>query len=147
MRILKNGTMERRRGAICIGDLQTRTVPAVPEHLPMSGARKVAALKHAPLLFVERDGRLVGLIDERALAEAADDADVAAVMAPIGACLHPAMSIAHARDRFSLSGQSALPVIVGAFLLGTVARADVERAFAHVRAAARRRAPRLRAAA
>jgi CBS domain-containing protein len=137
----------RRYVALRVGDLRPRPVPAVPEHLPMAAARKVAALKRAALLSVERDGRLVGVLDERALAEADDGAEVAAIMAPIGACLDPAMSIPRARGLFSLSGLSALPVVAGAFLLGAVSRADVEQAFARARAAARRRPPRLRVAA
>ena len=62
-------THERHR----IGDLPTQTIPAVPEHLSMGAARKVAALKQVGELFVEREGRLVGVLGERALAEAADD--------------------------------------------------------------------------
>ncbi|HEY7376466.1 MAG TPA: CBS domain-containing protein [Polyangia bacterium] len=139
--------MARRQIVNRVGDLPTRTVPAVPEHLTMAAARKVAALKRVGLLFVERDGRLVGIVDERALAEAGDDAGVGAVMAPVGTCLHPAMPITRARDLFSLSRQSVLPVIVGAFLLGAVGRDDVARALARAHDGSRKRAPRFRAAA
>ena len=139
--------MARRQIATRVGDLPARTIPAVPEHLTMAAARKVAALKEVGLLFVERDGRLVGIIDERALAEAGDDDTVGASMAPVSTYLHPAMPIARARGRFSLSGLSVLPVIVGAFLLGAVARADVDRALADARAEVRKRASRFRAAA
>ncbi len=139
--------MARRESTIRVGDLPAQTVPAVPEHLTMAAARKVAALKRVGMLFVEREGRLVGIIDERALAEAGDAADVGAVMSAVRTCLHPAMPVARARDLFSLSGQSALPVIVGAFLLGAIGRDDVEGALARERAASRKRASRLRAAA
>jgi CBS domain-containing protein len=139
--------MARRQIANRVGDLPARTVPAVPEHLTMAAARKIAALKRVGLLFVEREGRLVGIIDERVLAEAADDTAVGAVMGPVGTCLHPAMAIARARDLFSLSGQSMLPVSAGVFLLGAVTRAEVEQALAHAREGSRKRAPRFRAAA
>jgi CBS domain-containing protein len=113
----------------------------------MTAARKVAALKRAPLLFVERGGRLIGAIDERALADAADDAALGAIMAPIGPCLDPAMSIARARDLFSLARLPALPVAVGTFLLGAVTRGEVEQAFARTRTAVPRRTARFRDAA
>jgi CBS domain-containing protein len=130
-----------------VGDLRTRTIPAVPEHLPLGAARKVAALKEVAALFVERDGRLVGVLDERPLAEGADEAVVASLMTPIEACLHPAMSMGRAREAFMRSRVSILPVTFGALLLGAVARADIERAAAKPCAAARRRVARLRAAA
>src|ERR1044071_9567024 len=92
-----------RQPAPHVGDLKPRTIPAVPEHLAMGAARKVAALKHVEALFVERDGRLVGVLGERALADAADDVEVAALMTPINSCLHPAMSLARAREVFMRS--------------------------------------------
>ena len=113
----------------------------------MAVARKVAALKGTGLLFVERGGQLIGAIDERALADADDGAALAAIMAPIGPCLDPAMSIAGARDLFSLARLSALPVAVGAFLLGAVTRGDVEQALARARTAVPKRAVRFRDAA
>jgi predicted transcriptional regulator len=120
--------MARKQSEPRIGDLATRTIPAVPEHLSMAAARKVAALKQVAVLFVERDGRLVGVLDERVLADAAEDAEVATCMASIGPCLHPAMSAARARELFIWSRVSMLPVTIGAFLLGALARADIERA-------------------
>jgi len=139
--------MARREIENRVGDLPTRTVPAVPEHLTMAAARKIAALKRVGLLFVEREGRLVGIIDDRTLATAGDDAGVGAVMAPVGACLHPMLPIARARDLFSLSGQSMLPVSAGVFLLGAITRAEVEQALARARDDSQKRAPRFRAAA
>jgi CBS domain-containing protein len=132
-----------------IGDLPTRGIPAIPEHLTMAAARKVAVLKQTPILFVERARQLVGLLDERALAEFPDDANVGASMAPIGPCLDPAMPVARARELFAWSRVSMLPVGVGAFLLGGVSRGDVEQAVArqHRTGGVARRAPRSRAAA
>lgn len=132
-----------------IGDLPTRSIPAIPEHLAMAAARKVAVLKETPILFVERGGHLVGLLDERALADCPDDAKVGASMAPIGPCLDPAMPVARARELFAWSRAAMLPVGVGAFLLGAVSRGDVEQALAqqHRTGAVARRAPRSRAAA
>jgi CBS domain-containing protein len=138
--------MARRRIETRIGDLPTRTIPAVAEHVTIAGARKVAELKHVTSLFVERDGRLVGVLDERALA-ANDDAEVATMMAPIDVCLHPAMTAARARELFIQARASILPVTFGALLLGAVARHDVEQALARPCAAPRPRVARVRAAA
>jgi CBS domain-containing protein len=139
--------MARTQNDTRIGDLRTRTIPAVPEHVTIAAARKVAALKHVADLFVERDGRLVGVLDERTLAAAAENADVSTVMAPIDGCLHPAMPAARARELFMQSRATVLPVTFGALLLGVVARTDVEQALARRCAAAGPRRPRLRAAA
>ena len=132
-----------------IGDLSIRSIPAIPEHLGMAAARKVALLKQAPILFVERGGHLIGVLDERALLECPDDAIVGASMAPIGPCLDPAMAVARARELFAWSRASMLPVGVGAFLLGGVSRDDVEQAVArhHPTGAVAGRAQRSRAAA
>jgi CBS domain-containing protein len=116
---------------ICIGELPTRSIPMIPARLSMAAARKIARLKRVSLLFVEQGERLVGLVDARALARAPDDAGVAASMTPIRVCLHPAMSAARALD---------VLIHLGAFLIGAVTRADVERAVgSHGRSA---RAPR-----
>ena len=131
---------------MCIGDLRPRTIPAVPDHLTMAAARKVAALKRAAVLFVERDGRLVGVLDEGALARCADEAGVAPAMKPIGLPLHPAMSVWRARELFDWSRVSVLPVTVGTLLLGAITRAEVELALARPRSPARRRVPRSRRA-
>jgi len=138
--------MIRRQNEPRVGDLRTRTIPAVAEHVKIGAARKIAELKRVEALFVERDGRLVGVLNEAALA-AADDADVAAMMAATDVCLHPAMTLARARELFIQSRASVLPVTFGALLLGAVARADVEHALARPCAAPRRRALRVRAAA
>jgi CBS domain-containing protein len=139
--------MARTQNDTRIGDLRARTIPAVPEHVTIAAARKVAALKRVAELFVERDGRLVGVLDERTLAGAAEDAEVATVMAPIDVCLHPAMSAARARELFMQSRAAVLPVTFGALLLGAVARVDVEQALVRRCAAPGPRPSRVRAAA
>ena len=139
--------MARKQIEARVGDLRTLTIPAVPEHLSIAAARKVAALKRVADLFVERDGRLVGVLDERALAAAADDAEVAATMAPIDSCLHPAMPVARARELFIQARVPVLPVTFGALLIGAVVRADVEHALAGPCIAPKRRPARTRAAA
>ncbi|HXJ22680.1 MAG TPA: CBS domain-containing protein [Polyangia bacterium] len=111
-----------------VGDLPVLAAPALPAHLPMSAARKVAALKKASLLLAERDGRLVGVVDERALMSAADDSAVGDVMKRLDHCLTPAMPIVRARELLLRTGADALPVVAGAFLLGVVTRAAIERA-------------------
>ncbi len=111
-----------------IGELPIRAVPVIPAHLSMAAARKVAALKQVALLFVERDEHLIGLLDERTLLQAADDARVADALAPIAGCLPPELPATRARELFRRSRAVVLPVSAGAFLLGVVSRADVERA-------------------
>jgi len=111
-----------------VGDLPIRAVPVIAAHLAMSAARKVAALKRTGRLFVERDGQLVGTLDEQALAGTPDDAPVAATMRPIDLCLHLTTLATRARDLFIRSGTDALPVVAGVFLVGAVSRGDVERA-------------------
>src|SRR5262245_41046735 len=111
-----------------IGDLTIRPIPVVPADLPAFHARKVAALKRASLLLVERDERLVGYVSERALAYAVDAAPIAAAARRFTVCLRPGMSVARARELFIHADASALPVIAGGFVLGAVARGDIERA-------------------
>jgi len=139
--------MARTHNDTRIGDLRTRTIPAVPEHVTIGAARKVAELKHVAELFVERDGRLVGVLNERTLAATDEGVGVETVMASIDGCLHPAMPASRARELFMQSGASILPVTFGALLLGALSRVDVEQALAHRGAAPRPRRARLRAAA
>src|SRR5689334_18432785 len=47
-----------------VGDLPLRRIPVVAAHLPMSAARKIAALKRIGLLLIERDDQIVGIVDE-----------------------------------------------------------------------------------
>ena len=132
-----------------IADLPIRSIPALPAHLSMTAARKVAALKRAAALSVEIGGCLLGLVDERALAEAAGDAEIGAVARPIDLALslHPTTSALRARELFLLSRAAELPVVAGAFLLGVVSRADVERALRDDRLPRRARTTPLRAVA
>lgn len=94
----------------------------------MAAARKVAGLKGVGVLFVERAGQLFGVLDEQVLARALDSAGVAASMLPIGPCLNPEMSVARVCELFAWSHVSLLPVTVGTFLVGALARSDVEQA-------------------
>jgi CBS domain-containing protein len=105
-----------------------RKLPVVPAHLSMAAARKIAALKRAGLLLVERDACLVGLLDERALGRASDGATVAEAMAGIAARLHPAMPLGRARELFARASVAVLPVVVGDLLVGAVTRRDLDRA-------------------
>jgi CBS domain-containing protein len=115
-----------------IGELPIRPAPVIPAHLSMAAARKIADLKRATLLFVEHEGRLLGLLDERTLVEAPDEAPVARNLTPIAACLHPELPAVRARELFRRTRAAVLAVTAGAFLLGVVSRADVERAAHHL---------------
>jgi CBS domain-containing protein len=119
-----------------VGDLPIRPVPVIPAHLPMGGARKIAALKRVALLFVARGAQLVGILDERALSAAPDGAPAEAWMSPVAGCLSAATPLPRARELFILNGTATLPVAVGAFLIGSIGRGDVERALRE-----RRRSP------
>ena len=125
------GEAELSGGESCVprvGDLPIRTVPIVPAHLSMAAARKIAELKRATVLFVERDGRLIGTLDEQALVEAPDDAEVAGCLRTMELCVGPGTTAKRAQELFLRSRTTALPVAAGAFLLGAISRADVERA-------------------
>jgi CBS domain-containing protein len=106
----------------------------------MQAARKVAALKQIALLLVEDEDVLVGVLDERALALAANDACVADVVKPLNVYLRPDMSIAHARDVFNASRLPILPVVAGGFVLGAIAWGDIDRALWERRSATERTA-------
>ena len=108
-------------------DMPMRPIPVVPAHLSMAAARKVAALKRIDLLLVEREDQIVGTVDESILAAADDGTPIAAAMSPLGLCLRPSMSVAQACDVFARARATILPVSAGGFVLGAVARADVER--------------------
>jgi CBS domain-containing protein len=110
-----------------VADMPMRSIPVVPADLSMAAVRKVAALKQIAVLLVEREEQIVGTIDESVL-PAADDATLAGTaMKPLGLCLRPAMSVAQARDVFTRARVTVLPVIAGGFVLGAVAREDIER--------------------
>lgn len=120
--------VQSEAGATCVGDLPARPIPVVASHLSMGAARKVAALKRIALLLVERDDHLIGIIDERALATAADDTPVVTATTPFGLSLRPTTSIAQARAIFIRTRAAVMPVIAGGFVLGAIARGDVVRA-------------------
>jgi CBS domain-containing protein len=111
-----------------VGDLPIRRIPVIPAHLSMDAARKVAVLKQSALLLVERDGHIVGTIDERAFATNYHLAAVAAAaMTPLATCLRPATPVSEARELFVRARAAILPVVAGGFILGAVTRSDVER--------------------
>ena len=110
-----------------VGDMPMRRIPVIPAHLSMAAARKVAALKRIAVLLVERDEQIVGTVDESILAAADDETPTDRAMKPLGLCLRPAMSVAQARELFVRARATVLPVIAGGFVLGAVARADIER--------------------
>jgi len=110
-----------------VGDMPMRRIPVIAANLPMAAARKVAALKCIAVLLVERDDQIVGTVDESVLAAADDDTMTATAMRPLGLCLRPAMSVSQAREVFVRARATVLPVIAGGFVLGAVARADIER--------------------
>ena len=112
-----------------VRDLPIRRVPVIPSHLTMDAARKVAVLKQIALLLVERDGQIVGTIDERGFASQYDlAADAASAMTPLEAYLRPSTPVTEALELFVRASADILPVIAGGFILGAVTRRDVERA-------------------
>jgi CBS domain-containing protein len=144
------GDIEPSGGESCVprvGDLPIRAVPVIPSHLSMAAARKIAELKRAAVLLVERDGQLMGTLDEHALIEAPDDAEVAGCLRTIELCLRPTTTAERAQELFVRSRTTALPVAAGAFLLGAISRADVERALRSRRAPRRRQRLSMRATA
>jgi len=110
-----------------VGDMPMRRIPVIAAHLPMAAARKVAALKRIGVLLVEREEQIVGTVDESVLSAADDETPTATAMNPLCLCLSPAMSVAQARELFIRARATVLPVIAGGFVLGAVARADLER--------------------
>ncbi len=58
---------------VLVADLMAGPAPIVPSHLTMAAARKIAALKSVGWLLVEAEGRLIGVLDQRALSASRDD--------------------------------------------------------------------------
>jgi predicted transcriptional regulator len=110
-----------------VGYTSLRRIPAIPAHLSMAAARKIAALKRIALLLVEHEEQIVGTVGENALAGVDDETPVATVMRPLDLYLRPAMSVAQAREVFIRARTNVLPVLAGGFVLGAVTRRDVER--------------------
>ncbi|HVT07669.1 MAG TPA: CBS domain-containing protein [Polyangia bacterium] len=111
-----------------VAELPLAAAPVIPEHLTMAAARKVADLKRSQVLLVERDGVLAGVIDQHGMLASADDARAGDAMRPLETCLGASTPLASARELFVRTGSAALPVAAGAFLLGVVTRAAVDRA-------------------
>ncbi|MFL5304585.1 MAG: CBS domain-containing protein [Polyangia bacterium] len=111
-----------------VADLPLAAAPVIPAHLTMAAARKVAELKRSPVLLVERDGVLAGIIDDNKLLASADDVRAGDAMRALENCLAATTPLGHARELFVRTGSGALPVAAGAFLLGVVTRAALDRA-------------------
>src|SRR6185295_12752672 len=99
-----------RGGSARVGDLPTWPIPVIPIHLDMAAARRIAAVKRVALLLVERDGCLVGYVNERALASTPDEAPVADFLTRLDRCLQASMSTADARRCFISARAAVLPV-------------------------------------
>jgi predicted transcriptional regulator len=99
----------------------------IPIHLDMAAARRIAAVKRVALLLVERDGCLVGYVNERALASTPDEAPVADFLTRLDRCLQASMSTADARRCFIAARAAVLPVVAAGSVLGAIARGDIER--------------------
>jgi CBS domain-containing protein len=106
----------------------TRPAPIVPSHLSMGAARKVAALRSASLLLIEADGRLVGVLDDRALAGAPDADLVEAWRTPLVVAVQPTTTAGRARELLAEHRAACLPVTAGMFVIGTISRERLERA-------------------
>ncbi len=111
-----------------VAELPFTAAPVIPAHLTVAAARKIAELKRSPALLVERDGVLAGIVDEHRLLASSDDVLVGEAMRPLETCLSATAPLARARELFVRTGSAALPVAAGAFLLGVVTRAALDRA-------------------
>lgn len=111
-----------------VAELELLPAPVIPAHLTMAAARKVAELKSASVLLVERDGVLVGILDQHALVATPDDVRAGGALRPLDVCLGATTSLARARELFVRTGSAALPVAAGALLLGVVMRAALDHA-------------------
>jgi CBS domain-containing protein len=110
-----------------VGDLEARPIPVIAARLTMSAAREAAARERIALLLVERDEQVVGIIDERSLATAPGNVEVEAAMKPLGLTLRPSMSLRRAQALFIAARAAVLPVVAGGFILGALARGEIER--------------------
>jgi predicted transcriptional regulator len=108
----------------------TAPAPIMPSHLAMVAARKIAALKSAAWLLVEAEGRLVGILDRRALTDSRDDELVSARMTALRVAAGPSTAIARAYDLLVQQRLGWLPVAAGMFVVGAVSRARLEHALA-----------------
>lgn len=116
------------RPAQQVAELPFTAAPVIPAHLTMAAARKIAELKRSLVLLVERDGVLAGIIDQHKLLASSDDLRAGDAMRPLEMCLSATTTLVRARELFVRTGSAALPVAAGAFLLGVVTRAAVDRA-------------------
>lgn len=128
------------RGGLVVADVMGRAAPVAPSHLPVWAVRKIAALKKSGVVFLEAEGRLLGVVDAQRLSRAADEEPAARHMRPLFFSVRPTTTLARVRELLVRQKVACLPVAVGVFLVGTISRADVERALS-------KRPPRATAAA
>lgn len=135
------------RNAGCVGDLALAPAPVIPAKVTMAAARKIADLKGSPILLVERDGILAGVLDPAALMTSPDDRSAGDAMCRLDFSLTPTTPLPRARELFVRTGSAALPVAAGAFLLGVLTRSALERGLRQLECppldAGSRRQPRL----
>ena len=116
--------------AVRVEDVLGPPAPVVPIRLSVAYARKIAELKSATLLVVEEDGRLVGVVERRDLDRADDEGSLTGCMRRLALTVAPTATIERARDLLVKHQLSALPVVAGMFVVGSVSRQVVERALA-----------------
>jgi CBS domain-containing protein len=106
--------------------------PAVPSRLTIAAARKIGALRSTEILLVELEGHLLGVLDLKRIATERDAEPIADHMCSLARALSPTATAQRARDWLVARGLSAVPVVVGMFLVGAVSRAALERALAEI---------------
>lgn len=111
-----------------VEDLIGPPAPVVPSRLSVAYARKVADLKSAGMLLVEEDGRLVGIAERRELDRVEDEASLKSCMRRLALTVSPTATLERARHLLIKHQLSALPVVAGMFVVGSISRQAVERA-------------------
>ena len=120
-----------RGDTLRVADVMTRPAPVVPSHLLMAAARKIAGLKAASSLLVEVEGRLVGYLDGHRLEAGRDGELVGELHDAARAGAAPLRPRRRARcELLAKHHVACLPVAAGMFVVGTVSRAQLERALA-----------------
>jgi CBS domain-containing protein len=113
-----------------VADVMTGPAPIVPSHLTMAAARKIAALKSVPWLLVEAAGKLIGILDQRALATSRDEDFVSTHTTMLTMAVTPATSVASAHALLMQNRVAWLPVVAGMFVVGAVSREALSAAMA-----------------
>jgi CBS domain-containing protein len=115
-----------------VADLMTGPAPIVPSHLSMAAARKIATLKSVACLMVEAAGRVIGILDQRALTIGRGDDLVSTRMTGLTLAVRPTTTAARAHELLVQKRVAWLPVVAGMFVVGTVSRQALDRALAPV---------------